>query len=212
MSQFLEMYLTLIPPAQPMLSYRELWPRLRLAAKRLRPALHCLYNILARRCRLLTRIRFHVNYLHHVPIFEGTIHPNACFSHCELLFWTIMTVGARGYVDDPTLLTSLVNPVADLAGKASLRREKPLPTIQALILLCAWTLPHDSFSTDVSPLLVGTLLQLALTIGLHVYGIGQAFSRMKLKADRAHIQHRSRLWYLCVTVCQRSFRHHMSLC
>ena len=138
-----------------------------------------------------------------MPIFEGRLSPNACFSQSALLFWAIVIVGARKYGDDPTLLTSLVNPVAELASKEVLLHEKPLPSIQALLLLCAWTLPHDSLSKDISPMLAGILLQRALTIGLHVYGIGQDFSRTKLKADRAQIQHRAMLWYLCVTVCQR---------
>lgn len=43
-------------------------------------------------------------------------------------------------------------------------------------------------------MLAGALLQHALTIGLHVYGIGQDFSRKKLKVDRMQIQHRARLW------------------
>lgn len=138
-----------------------------------------------------------------MPIFEGKLKPNACFSQSEILFWTVIAVGARKYSEDPTLLTSLANHIADLASKAALLRERPLPTIQALILLCTWPLPHDSLSKDISPMLAGVLLQLALTIGLHVYGIGQDFSRTKLKVDVAQIQHRSRLWYLCMTVCQR---------
>lgn len=148
-------------------------------------------------------LRFHKKYLPHLPIIEGRLQPNTCWSQSELLFWAIVITGARKYGEDPTLLTSLATLVAGLASKGVLSRDRPVPLIQALLLLCTWPLPQDSLSKDNSPLLAGALMQQALTIGLHVYGVGQDFSRTKLKADRVQIQHRARLWYLCITVCQR---------
>ena len=114
-----------------------------------------------------------------------------------------MAVGARKYGDDPTLLTLLQPHIVDLASRAILSRENPIPTIKALIVLCAWPLPHDSLNNDISPMLAGALLQHALNIGLHIYGVGQDFARTRVPVDREQIYYRKRLWLLCITVCQR---------
>ena len=52
-------------------------------------------------------------------------------------------------------------------------------------------------------MLAGALLQHALSIGLHVKGVGQDFSRTKVQEDRAQVDYRTRLWYICITVCKR---------
>ena len=147
--------------------------------------------------------RFQQRYLQHAPILDGKTNPNLTYLQSELLFWTIVAVGARRNEADPTLLTSLDPHIVELAGRAILSRENPIPTIKALILLCAWPLPHDSLNKDISPMLSGILLQHALCIGLHIYGVGQDFSRTKVAVDRAQIELRRRLWFMCITACQR---------
>lgn len=57
-------------------------------------------------------------------------------------------------------------------------------------------------------MLAGALLNHALSIGLHIHGVGQDFSRTKIAVDRAQIEYRRRLWFVCVTVCQRQVLRH----
>jgi transcriptional regulatory protein LEU3 len=52
-------------------------------------------------------------------------------------------------------------------------------------------------------MLAGAMLQLAMSIGLHVYGVGQDFSRTKLQFDQWQQVQRARLWALCLTVSQK---------
>jgi hypothetical protein len=70
-------------------------------------------------------------------------------------------------------------------------------------LLSMWPMPFDSLSKDISPMLTGVIIQHALTIGLHIFGMGQDFSRVKLAWDRAQIAFRARLWALTISTCQR---------
>lgn len=84
-----------------------------------------------------------------------------------------------------------------------LARENPLATIQALSLFCAWPLPFTSLSNDTSPLQAGLLLSHAFLTGLNVQGTGQDFHDAKLKVDNSFTDRRARLWYVCITVCQR---------
>lgn len=84
-----------------------------------------------------------------------------------------------------------------------LARENPLATIQALCLFCSWPIPFTSLSYDTTPLQAGLLLSHAFVTGLNVQGTGQDFHDAKLKVDNSFMERRARLWYLCITVCQR---------
>lgn len=138
-----------------------------------------------------------------MPIVEEQPPPNACYIRSHLLFWAIVTVGSRRYEDDPTLLTSLANRIRPLLNTLVLSRENPLATIQALALFCTWPIPFTSLSDDTTPLMAGLLLSHAFLTGLNVQGTGQDFHDAKLKVDKLFANRRARLWYLCITVCQR---------
>lgn len=120
-----------------------------------------------------------------------------------MLFWAIVAIGARKYDGDPTLLTSLATRLTSLLNTVVLARENPLATIQALALFCSWPLPFVSLSNDTSPLQAGLLLSHAFLTGLNVQGTGQDFHDAKLKVDKAFAERRTRLWFLCITICQR---------
>lgn len=129
--------------------------------------------------------------------------PNACYTRSPLLFWAIVAVGSRKYDGDPTLLTSLTTRLPPLLNTVVLARENPLATIQALTLFCAWPMPFTSLSNDITPLQAGLLLSHAFLTGLNVQGTGQDFHDAKLKIDNSFAERRARLWYLCITICQR---------
>ena len=146
---------------------------------------------------------FFTKYTPHMPVVEMQMEPNDCYTQSRYLFWTIMTIGARKYPRDPTLLSQLMGPVMEMTKNAAFNTEKSLQTIQAFMLLCTWPLPHASLSKDVTPILAGVLLQHTLSVGLHIFGVGQDFARIKLKPDRAQLYARTRLWALCIVICQR---------
>jgi transcriptional regulatory protein LEU3 len=146
---------------------------------------------------------FKLKYSRQLPVVEGHIRPNKCFAQSPLLFWTIVIIGSRKYTRDPTLLSLLVPQVTDLIKSAAFTTCKSLSNIQAFLLLCTWPLPFDSLSKDITTTLSGVLLQHALSLGLYVYGVGQDFSRIKLRKDRTQTDMRARLWAMCIVVCQR---------
>lgn len=148
---------------------------------------------------------FFTRYSPQLPAVETELKPNACFAQSPFLFWTIVSIGSRKYAGDPTLLSQLAPAVTRLAKEAAFmpRNEKTVYTIQALILLCVWPSPYSSLSEDITPMLAGALLQQALAVGLHIFGEGQDFSRIKLKKDRSQMDFRARLWAWCIIICQR---------
>ncbi|ETN39952.1 uncharacterized protein HMPREF1541_06179 [Cyphellophora europaea CBS 101466] len=146
---------------------------------------------------------FFTRYWPQCPAIEGEISPNDCYSQSQYLFWTITTIGSRRYIRDPTLLSQLAPQLINSTKHAAFSREKSLHTIQAFVLHCAWPLPYNSLSKDITHILSGMLVQHALSVGLHIFGVGQDFSRIKLQNDRAMMYLRARLWVLCIVVCQR---------
>jgi transcriptional regulatory protein LEU3 len=143
-------------------------------------------------------------YSPQLPVVEGPLTPNTCYEESPYLFWVITTIGSRRYARDPTLLSQLSPQITALTREMTFSPEKSLRTIQAFMLLCTWPMPHSSLSLDITPTLSGVLLQHALSVGLHVFGVGQDFSRVKLQPDAEQMYLRARLWAQCIVVCQRS--------
>lgn len=146
---------------------------------------------------------FFSKYAPHMQAVEMQMEPNECYDQSRYLFWTIMTVGARKYTRDPTLLSQLTPHILDMTKNAAFSTEKSLNTIQAFMLLCTWPVPHQSIGKDITHILSGVLLQHTLSVGLHIFGVGQDFARIKLRQDRAQLYSRARLWALCIVICQR---------
>lgn len=134
---------------------------------------------------------------------ENDIEPNSCYDNSPFLFWTIVAIGSRRYSKNPTLVVQLGPRVTELAKEALFTREGIIFNIQALILLCAWPTHLETLGNDITPVLAGTMLQLSMIVGLHVYGVGQDFSRTKFKMDPIQRDHRTRLWALSLTIFQR---------
>ncbi|KAI1799495.1 hypothetical protein F4811DRAFT_565524 [Daldinia bambusicola] len=75
-----------------------------------------------------------------------------------------------------------------------------METIRGIILLCHWPVPTGSMYKDMTHMLSGTALHLAMQIGLHVVGTGQDFARTILSSDADHSSRASRaqLWIKCL--------------
>jgi transcriptional regulatory protein LEU3 len=139
-----------------------------------------------------------------MPILDTSLHPNDCYQYSPLLFWTILAIGSMRFESDPTLIVALGPEVIGLAKDAVFSCKDVIATVQSFTLLCAWPMPVDTLEKDPSPALAGAALQLAINSGLHVWGIGQDFSRTRLDpGGRNSADFRARLWVNCLITCQR---------
>lgn len=129
--------------------------------------------------------------------------PNEMYAKSKLLFWTIVATGSRKNVNDPTLILTLGPRVQDIAKGAIFAPGSVLLAIQALIILCCWPMPFEALSNDNTPVIAGAALQLAMSIGLHVYGTGQDFARSKVDGNHKESLKRAKIWTLCLLICQR---------
>jgi transcriptional regulatory protein LEU3 len=146
--------------------------------------------------------RFVLYYAPKFQIFNDPLEPNTCYSQSPLLFWTIVTIGSRKLVKDPTLLNLLGPKVVELTQSAIFSRTNSLSIIQAFLLLCIWPMPVITMYKDVSPIMAGAALNLALTVGLHIPGVGQDFSRTTVLHDSNESRFRARLWVSCLIAIQ----------
>lgn len=142
------------------------------------------------------------------PVVPGIIqsslsNPDDVFGYSEILFWAIVSTGARKYQCDPTLLESLQNPVARLAQHSLLIPNHATANIQAAIILCLWPLPMETLFGDPSHAIAGAAMQLAVQIGLPYSKSRQDFIRTAIQNSANDEGFRDRLWVYCTIVFQR---------
>ena len=114
-----------------------------------------------------------------------------------------MSVGARKYTEDSTLLELVTKHIMAFAVSSLYSMSDAVPAIQAVLLLCLWPLPVNTTVKDPSHALAGAAMQLAVQNGLHVYGHEQDFYRENVKCKDTNKLFRARLWVHCATVFQR---------
>jgi hypothetical protein len=128
-----------------------------------------------------------------------------------LLFWAITGVGCRMYAKDPTLLDSLGERVLNLS-LLSLRNPS-IPNIKGLLLVMTWPLPKSSTGIDATYAISGSIIHMAMQIGLHIPTSSQDFSKVKVNLTETQIVKRAELWGYCIVTYQRScsFKGHSPL-
>jgi hypothetical protein len=153
--------------------------------------------------------RFMNQYAPKLLILDGPMDLNACCIQSPLLFWTMVAVGSRTYSKDPTMLALLGPKVIALVEQAILQRENAISKLQAFLILCVWPMPVDSMHKDISPILVGAMVNLAQSIGLHVPGVGEDFLRTTVPSCHNDTLFRAKLWISIVITAQRQDKPHM---
>jgi hypothetical protein len=162
-------------------------------------------------CYQLTEVRFFRDFHHFLPIFDPPRTPDEYFQRSQLLFWAIAGVACRNYAKDPTLLDSLGERVLNLS-LLSLRTPS-VAVIKGLLLILTWPLPKNASSADATYAISGSVLHMAMQIGLHIPTSSQDFSRVKVNLTETQIVRRAELWGYCIVTYQRScsFKGHSPL-
>ncbi|KAL9094240.1 MAG: hypothetical protein Q9165_003380 [Trypethelium subeluteriae] len=127
-------------------------------------------------------------------IFKPEMTPSQYYEKSPFLFWSLVSVGARKYSEDPLLLEVVTRYVMDVAVLSLYSMSNALPAIQAVLLLCLWPLPVNTTVKDPSHALAGAAMQLAVQNGLHVYGHQQDFYRENVECRYADKKFRALLW------------------
>ncbi|KAE9961331.1 hypothetical protein BLS_002494 [Venturia inaequalis] len=147
-------------------------------------------------------LRYFDDMHHFLPILDPQLTPNDVYQRSPFLFWAIAGTASRNYDRDPTLLDCVGEKILNLALMTL--RYPNVYTIKGLLLVMTWPLPRAAGTTDVTYAISGSLLHMAIQIGLHIPTSSQDFSRVKVNLTEAEIRKRAELWGFCVLTYQRS--------
>lgn len=149
------------------------------------------------------RNRFFTYYHPFLPFLDPKQTRDEYYNTSPLLFWTIISVAARRYRSDPSLLNSLAGPVTRLVWSALADIPQSYHVVKALCLLCSWPFPTSSTSTDPTFMLCGMMLQVAMQLGLHRPSHSQDFSKFRVELIEEELRDKVRTWAICNIVAQR---------
>ncbi|KAJ5574299.1 uncharacterized protein N7459_008726 [Penicillium hispanicum] len=146
---------------------------------------------------------FFIYYHPFLPFLDRQQSPDDYYTASPLLFWTIISVGARRYQSDPGLLNSLAGPVTRLVWSTLADIPQSYHVVKALCLLCSWPFPTSSTSTDPTFMLCGMMIQVAMQLGLHRPSHSQDFSKFRVELIEEELRDKVRTWAICNIVAQR---------
>ena len=138
-----------------------------------------------------------------MPMLDRTISSNAYFSMSPFLFWAVIGVACRSYPKDRSLLDRLFPKVIDLALSSIKSKPNTIHDIKGLLLVVSWRFTSTSLTMDITHRLSGTMLHMAMQMGLHQLMASQDFSKYRLRNNDVDIKERAEVWGHCVVVYQR---------
>lgn len=138
-----------------------------------------------------------------LPFLDQQKSPDDYYTASPLLFWTIISVGARRFQSDTALLNSLAGPVTRLVWSTLADIPQSYHVVKALCLLCSWPFPTSSTSTDPTFMLCGMMIQVAMQLGLHRPSHSQDFSKFRVELMEDELKDKVRTWAICNIVAQR---------
>ncbi|KAI1951851.1 hypothetical protein LOZ57_001263 [Ophidiomyces ophidiicola] len=147
--------------------------------------------------------RFFTFYHPFLPFLDRDKSPDDYASTFPLLFWTIISVGARRYQSDALFLNALSGPVMRSVWSTIADVPQSYHIIKALALLCTWPFPTSSTSTDPTFMLCGIMMHIAMQIGLHRPSHAQDFTKFRVELREGELKDRVRTWAICNVVSQR---------
>ena len=146
--------------------------------------------------------RYFQDFNQFLPILDCDVSPNEYFRRSKFLFWAIIATACRNFEHDPTLLDSIGEKVLALALMSL--RHATVPTIKGFLLFLTWPLPKRTVGgADITFALSGSLIHMAMQIGLHIPTSAQDFSKVKVKLTQTEIVKRAELWGHCIMTYHR---------
>ncbi|KAF1998385.1 hypothetical protein P154DRAFT_439355 [Amniculicola lignicola CBS 123094] len=138
-----------------------------------------------------------------LPILDPQLSPTDYYNKSTFLFWVIIAVASRRFEQNPTLITILAQLVTKLTWDTLQSIPSSKDVIQGLALLCTWPFPANSRGTGVSYMWAGTMVNLAIQMGLHRPSNALTLDRQDRNSVGLDEAERMKLWAACNIVTQR---------
>lgn len=114
-----------------------------------------------------------------------------------------MTVASRRYLKEPNLLHGLAPRTTKLASTSVAGPPASIHVIESLIVLLTWWYPNQASMQEIPFALAGSMLHLAMQLGLHRPMRSQDYSRIKLSLTHQDLIRRTELWTRTVLLYQK---------
>ncbi|KAF5518549.1 Regulatory protein LEU3 [Colletotrichum aenigma] len=128
--------------------------------------------------------------------------PHEYYELSGLLFWVIISIGARRLKSQPTLLPKLARNVIDLLWRTVRTAPYSVHVVQAIALICTWPFPTSSSTSDPTFMLTGLMIQMGVQMGLNRPVDAQDFSKAPLELTEKELAEWTRTWEACMIVSQ----------
>lgn len=151
----------------------------------------------------LLLLRFFTFYHPLLPLLDSSKPPDHYYDISPLLFWVIISTASRRTSAQPTLLNSLAPAVLRLTWSTLGAIPQNYHIVKALCLLCTWPFPVSSTSADPTFVLCGSMMNIAMQMGLHRPSYAQDFARFRIQLREEDISDRVKTWAVCNIVAQR---------
>ena len=114
----------------------------------------------------------HFNETHwrHVPFLEPCTSLHGYYQSSELLFWTVVLSSCFMFNEFHEVHGRLLPYHRQLLSAKMLGERVSLKTIHAMLLMCTWTYPVSNRYDDLTWIICGTAVNLAMVMGLHKPG------------------------------------------
>ena len=145
---------------------------------------------------------FFQNYHHFIEILDPNLSPDQYYTRSPLLFWCIISVAARRYEEDATLVSILSPCITRLLWTTISVLPHTRFTVQAMILISAWSFPTNTMSTDISFMMVSLAKSASMQLGLHRPETVQDFMRVKAHFGPQEFQSAVKVWAGCYIAAQ----------
>ena len=106
----------------------------------------------------------------HLPILEPCTSLHKYYQSSELLFWTVIMVSCFLFNEYDDIHYKLLTHHRQLLSSKMMGERASVKTIHAMLLMCCWTYPVSSQYDDLTWLLSGASVSMALMMGFHKPG------------------------------------------
>ena len=113
---------------------------------------------------------FNETHFRHTPFLEPCTSLLQYYQSSELLFWTVVLSSCFMYNDFHELHGRLLPYHRQLLSAKMLGERVSLRTIHAMLLMCTWTYPVSNQYDDLTWIICGTAVNMAMVMGLHKPG------------------------------------------
>lgn len=149
----------------------------------------------------LTSLRYYTHLHPRFPLLLDSATIIDSYEKAPLLFWVVLAIASKDSVKYATDYTRLQILSRQLVAEILLIGTKSIYLVQALLLLCVWSFPHEDMNKEPFSMYSAVAISMARSLGLHRPQYPYLLFAAKA-SDIGTIETRTMTWLSCFIVDQ----------